>query len=731
MGCNYSKLDGADVVARCKERKKLLKNVVRLRRKFASAHVAYIQILMHLGPAISLYAIRSPLNMKLPHSEKEGDKSLPLTEEVISSRTTPPSPSAAKSRPLASPSINSSSAKPASVSPSKKTSPWASSNPNIEKASKSISRPVKEEHVPVPSSLRSPVGPISEDFFAFSMPSSPVHLATNSALQQTSSPKNSDWDFFNLFSVQPSNSPWTMSRRYQDWSPNVDSQSFIYTAADDMPELEEADSGLSDLGEIDPSFKVETFPRENVSVEQNNQKINNMRKPDDSAMKQPGLISANALEKIDEETSSSSTVIDPDVNGESNGKESSKADGGVDVAVCVKQVDECISRLTGAFKDAAESGNEVSQILETQIAVSRLRDFSDSSRFFVMNGWQWPRKSSSKRVDLYDSDDDKEHDAYGIHSLTLEKLYTWERKLYKEVKAEKELHIAFLRKCRELNEMNEKEEDTNAFEQCRAVMKSLESRLAVAFKAISSISARIQRLTQEELYPQLLELLRRLKLMWKAMHKVHVTQKEAAEEIAIRTTEQHTFSATEFHVNAASELINQLKAWQQHFCMWVLSQQKYIETLLRWVQVCHMETHSNLRRRRPSDPNPPLELAATPIYQLAKKWHNSLLTLEKNTELIAAINVFISAVHDVQVGEYEEIVQTRKADLTQRRANHRARKENDNTRENDKSNGEDAILASLKRCLPHLFEALSAFSLAASQEYEKLHEHADPRTVTA
>lgn len=45
-------------------------------------------------------------------------------------------------------------------------------------------------------------------------------------------------------------------------------------------------------------------------------------------------------------------------------------------------------------------------------------------------------------MDFDESEDDSEHDSFGSHSLTLERLYTWEKKLYKEVKV-LEFHVLF------------------------------------------------------------------------------------------------------------------------------------------------------------------------------------------------------------------------------------------------------------------------------------------------
>ena len=66
-----------------------------------------------------------------------------------------------------------------------------------------------------------------------------------------------------------------------------------------------------------------------------------------------------------------------------------------------------------------------------------------------------------------------------------------------------------MRKCKQFNVFDHEKRDANLIEETRATMEGLNFQLAVAFDAISSTSARIEQLTTKELYPQLVELLKR------------------------------------------------------------------------------------------------------------------------------------------------------------------------------------------------------------------------------
>lgn len=71
------------------------------------------------------------------------------------------------------------------------------------------------------------------------------------------------------------------------------------------------------------------------------------------------------------------------------------------------------------------------------------------------------------------------------------------------------LRVACAKKRRQFNVFEHEKRDAHLIEETRAAMEILNSQLAVAFNGISSSSARIEQITTEELYPQLVELLKR------------------------------------------------------------------------------------------------------------------------------------------------------------------------------------------------------------------------------
>ena len=124
----------------------------------------------------------------------------------------------------------------------------------------------------------------------------------------------------------------------------------------------------------------------------------------------------------------------------------------------------------------------------------------------------------------------------GSHSLTLGRIYAWEKKLYEEVKVDDlVLAITFVlilfpfrlafdlkfvcpqagdntrklyeRKCNQLRNQDARGVEGATVDKTRAAVKDFYSRILVAIRSAETISQRIEKLRDEELQPQIMELL--------------------------------------------------------------------------------------------------------------------------------------------------------------------------------------------------------------------------------
>ncbi|CBI14821.3 unnamed protein product, partial [Vitis vinifera] len=309
------------------------------------------------------------------------------------------------------------------------------------------------------------------------------------------------------------------------------------------------------------------------------------------------------------------------------------------------------------FFRASESGKEVSRMLETNkigMGYCDAKGRSSASRLFgafqlvccqeksalvshepLQHGTKiitWNRSTSSRSSSsknplttaaTKEDNDDSGSDFVeefcmiaGSHSSTLERLYAWERKLYDEVKASESIRKEYDRKCDKLRHQVAKDLSSQVIDKTRAVVKDLHSRLRVAIHAVDSISKRIEKMRDEELQPQLAELIQGLIRMWKAMLECH-----HAQYITISLA-YHARSSTgtprgDPHRQIMAQLQSEIEYFGLSFADWINSHTSYVEALNGWLQNCILLPQERTKSRRPFSPR---RVLAPPIFVLCRDW---------------------------------------------------------------------------------------------------------------
>ncbi|KAM0860647.1 hypothetical protein ACQ4PT_046418 [Festuca glaucescens] len=95
----------------------------------------------------------------------------------------------------------------------------------------------------------------------------------------------------------------------------------------------------------------------------------------------------------------------------------------------------------------------------------------------------------------------------GSHASTLDRLYAWERKIYDGLKNSESIKQIYDKKCAQLSHQFAKDGNARQVDRTRATIKELYSRLMVGIEVLYLNSKIIEKLRDEELQPQLLELL--------------------------------------------------------------------------------------------------------------------------------------------------------------------------------------------------------------------------------
>ncbi|CAN4125950.1 unnamed protein product [Withania somnifera] len=207
MGCTASKLDNEDTVRRCKDRRRLMKEVVYARHHLAAAHSDYCRSLRITGSALSTFAAGEPLSV----SDHTPAVLLHTTSSITSFKTPAPPPPPPPPIRIPSPSPSLHPPQPPPFSPSPSPTIASSKLPHILSASSDSShhhrhrpqpppvqqkKPVKLPHILSGSSLNS----YNEDYT--------YDAKENSTYSSTPSQASSVWNWEKFYPPSPPSSEY-------------------------------------------------------------------------------------------------------------------------------------------------------------------------------------------------------------------------------------------------------------------------------------------------------------------------------------------------------------------------------------------------------------------------------------------------------------------------------------------------------------------------------------------
>ncbi|KAI3790467.1 hypothetical protein L2E82_03528 [Cichorium intybus] len=114
-------------------------------------------------------------------------------------------------------------------------------------------------------------------------------------------------------------------------------------------------------------------------------------------------------------------------------------------------------------------------------------------------------------------------------------------------------------------------------------IKDLYSRILVAIRSAESISERIEKLRDEELQPQIIELLYGMMNMWKAMLESHEIQNKIMNEVKLFTCPTYGKFSNNNHRLATLQVEAELQNWRTCFRNYLTAQKQYVGALYSWL----------------------------------------------------------------------------------------------------------------------------------------------------
>uniref|UniRef100_A0A2N9HLV8 DUF632 domain-containing protein n=1 Tax=Fagus sylvatica TaxID=28930 RepID=A0A2N9HLV8_FAGSY len=720
MGCTNSKTEKNVALRLCKERKRFIKQAIDSRYALAATHVSYIESLRNIGIALRRYA----------EAEVLIESSL-STSEKTPSHSSYPSPSPSHIADISdSPLQNESPLSPPAVAL------------NYMRSGGTAAVTVMVN----PSSGHSYV---DEESMAFPVPPPPPpHLESGS------------WDFFDP--IDDSESFRFVGHSDLDVNLNDMSGWRQFKREVDLGGTNEFHEGTmwpqseQKAGEI-PGNLVTRNNSYSRAIERNGHS-NTSRGVEGSQQMVDGKVRRLELESNANglaETSAGKVALEHSSSKGEKDLSAEREDPSEFITHRAKDFLSSIKDIEHRFFRASESGREVSRMLESnkikvgysegkgkssalallvafrlaccsgKTALVTYEPSQNVTKFITWNRTTSSRSSSSRnplaaasKEDVDDSGSDFVEEfcmIAGSHSSTLDRLYAWERKLYDEVKASESIRKEYDRKCDQLRHQFAKDCSSQVIDKTRAVVKDLHSQIRVAIHSVDSISKRIEKIRDEELQPQLVELIQGLSRMWKAMLECHHAQYITI-SLAYHSRSLSGTPPGDARRQIMSQLQHEIECFGLSFANWINSLTSYVEALNGWLQNCILQPQERSRSRRSFSPR---RVVAPPVFVLYRDWSVGLQALPSE-ELSDAIKTFLLDV--CQLMEQQTLLQKKQKSDD---AENGEPESKDNEKDDDASSNLVCIKASLTKVLDHL----TKFSEASLKMYEGIKQRGEAARI--
>ncbi|GMI82439.1 hypothetical protein like AT1G20530 [Hibiscus trionum] len=253
-----------------------------------------------------------------------------------------------------------------------------------------------------------------------------------------------------------------------------------------------------------------------------------------------------------------------------------------------QSVSEVIKELQVLFEKASESGNEVLEMLDTgKFRYHHKKSiYQGSAKIFHMITSNSSETESLLSKEKIGSTDNDEILSSQNLSSTLRKLCMWEKKLFDEVKAEEKLRMIHSKKHSQMKSMDQNGADAHRVDSTRNSIRALSTKMRVSVQVIDNIAITINKLMDEELWPQIKELIHRLFGMWKVMLECHSCQYQKVMEAKCLDVITLNENLNETHLEVTMKLKLEVQNWILSFSSWIEAQRGYVKALNGWLHRC-------------------------------------------------------------------------------------------------------------------------------------------------
>ncbi|TVU34275.1 hypothetical protein EJB05_16106 [Eragrostis curvula] len=524
MGCSHSKVENEEPVRRSKDRRQLMKQLVRRRPELAAAHVAYLHALRNTGATLRDFAeVESALSQGPPEN-LEAPPSPP--------RPPPPEPSVTSSMPVLP----------------RPPPPPPFSPITIRKMEKRDDelRPPPLTFSPIRLTVRKMQRRNDELHGDDSMDGDDSDTDSCSTPLPPPPPPGIAWEDLDPFNVRPSDFP-------SSFADHSDAEVASQVTMDDNNWVEtntelDGDDDESVLGNaVDIVSRVELNPVKSRALGDNK---------------------SSMVSHVTKESDSLGVAWRSEAS----------------LVGIVKEIDEYFLKAAASGSDVVTLLDSAGGRPEHVELDAKKVTGKKSAKVFSTLSWSWSFKSQQSNSDssIRNSSDAS---GYGYHGKTLEKLLDEEQKLYKLVKDEESARLQYKKYTSLLQKLESGEHDKLHAERVRDTVEELQTRIISLDEAVTLACLSISKIRDEELYPQIIELSAGLVHMWRNMYECHQVQSHIAQQASLLGNRPGSEPTSDTHCQATSQLEVEVSRWHSAFCNLITLQREYISVLNQWIKL--------------------------------------------------------------------------------------------------------------------------------------------------
>ncbi|KAL6646317.1 hypothetical protein ACP70R_017925 [Stipagrostis hirtigluma subsp. patula] len=359
---------------------------------------------------------------------------------------------------------------------------------------------------------------------------------------------------------------------------------------------------------------------------------------------------------------------------------------------------EVVQEIKSQFNRASESAGDLCEVLE----VGKMPYHQKNSGLKVSSMMICGLPSMDEEFLQFEKEKAMER---GDLSSTLQKLYMWEKKLLEEVKIEENIRVQYDKKRQELKNLDRKGAEAHKLEAVEICIRKLSTKISVAIQVVNTISARINKLRDEELWPQTCELI-----------------------------QGFTQIFSEAQIDLVKQLELQLLDSTASFAAWINAQKSYVSTLNEWlkkgIEYVPEVTDDGV------PPFSPGRLGAPPIFSICNNWAISLERISEK-EVVDTMQAFASNVlhlwerhssdldRDLKSTERDEL-SIRKALAVQNKKLVLISNQSGVSLSAQVVNAKDPPSeAGLQSCMDKFFEAMESFAAACANAHKDLQRRSE------